>query len=60
MNEKHKQDVMDGMEPVRVIAKKLEQKIKKQIADLLVQEEQQKPLINDKNAELKIIDADYL
>ena len=35
MNEKHRQDVMDCMEPVRVIAEKLERKIKKQIAGLL-------------------------
>ena len=38
---------------------KEEHRIDKKITDLVVLEEQQKPFITDKQAELEIVDADY-
>ena len=40
LNEKHKQDVMDKNDPVRVIVKKQQQKIDKRIIDLNLLNEQ--------------------
>ena len=59
MQEKHKQDVMNETEPWKVIAKKEEQRMDKEITDLKFLEEKQKPFIIDKQAEFEIVDAQY-
>ena len=51
---------MNLLEPVGYMVKKEQNKINKRKIDLQQLNEQNKPFIVDKEAQLKIVDADYL
>ena len=59
MQAKLKQDQMNELEPVGFMVRKEQDKINKRAIDLQLLDEQQKPSISVKQAELKIFDTDY-
>ena len=59
MQAKLKQDQMNELEPVGFMVRKEQNKINKRAIDLQLLDEQQKPSISVKQAELKIFDTDY-
>ena len=60
MQHKHKKVQIYELEPFKLIVKKEQNRIKKRVIDLQMLEEENKPTISVKEAELKIFDADYL